>query len=164
VRDTPPSSALAAAVRQVALGDLQETAPKYLVNLGARFDWSRVSLSVHELVYGESSQWENDGGAAIAYLGEAPDGDPDNNGLTFYKTEIGVTPITNIEMTFEALEKLHFTIGATNVFDKMPPKRNSDLREAQFGTGDNSAVAQYPSFSPFGINGAYYYGKLVYTF
>jgi hypothetical protein len=27
-----------------------------------------------------------------------------------------------------------------------------------------SAVAGYPSFSPFGINGTYYYGKLVDTF
>ena len=30
--------------------------------------------------------------------------------------------------------------------------------------GDNSAVAQYPSFSPFGINGAYYYGKVTFKF
>ena len=46
----------------------------------------------------------------------------------------------------------------------MPGKRNSTLRAAQFGTGDNSAVAQYPSFTAYGINGAYYYGKLVYSF
>jgi iron complex outermembrane receptor protein len=38
------------------------------------------------------------------------------------------------------------------------------LRGIQFNNGDNSAVAGYPSFSPFGINGAYYYGKLVYSF
>ena len=42
------------------------------------------------------------------------------------------------------MEKLSFTVGATNVFDKMPHKRNSDLRAAQFGTGDNSAVAAVP--------------------
>ena len=149
---------------QVALGDLQDTAPKYLVNLGARFDWSRFSLSVHELLYGSASQWENDGGAAISFYGEAPDGDPDENGLTFFRTEVPATAITNLEMTFQAMEKLSFTVGATNVFDKMPNKRNKMLLDAQFGTGDNSAVSQYPSFTPFGINGAYYYGKLVYAF
>ena len=149
---------------KVALGDLTDTAPKYLVNLGARFDWSRFSLSVHELVYGASSQWENDGGAAIAFYGEAPDGDPDEDGLTFFKTEVGVTPITNLELSFQALEKLSFTVGATNVFDKMPGKRNSTLRAAELGTWSNSYVTQYPSFTPFGINGAYYYGKLVYSF
>jgi len=25
-------------------------------------------------------------------------------------------------------------------------------------------VTQYPNFSPFGINGGYYYGKVAYTF
>jgi iron complex outermembrane receptor protein len=149
---------------QVALGDLTDTAPKYMVNLGARFDWSRVSLNVHELVYGKSAQWENDGGAGIAFYGSAPDGDPDNNGLTFYRTEVPVAAITNLELSFQAMEKLSFTVGATNLFDKMPPKRNRDLLAAQFGTHDNSAVAQYPSFTAYGINGAYYYGKLVYSF
>jgi iron complex outermembrane receptor protein len=165
VRATPPEFGTAQPLfDQVALGDLTETAPKYLVNLGARFEWSRVSLSVHELVYGKSSQWENDGGAAIAYYGEAPDGDPNEDGLTFFRTEVGVTPITNIELTFKALDKLDFTVGATNVFDEMPNKRNGVLREAELGTVSNSYVTQYPSFSPFGINGAYYYGKLVYRF
>ena len=56
------------------------------------------------------------------------------------------------------------TLGATNVFDEMPDKRNADHRAIQFAGGDNSAVAQYPAFSPFGINGAYYYGKIAYRF
>ena len=103
VRATPPEFGTAQPlVRPGGAGDLTDTAPKYLVNLGARFEWSRVSLSVHELVYGESSQCENDGGAAIAHYGEAPDGDPNEDGLTFFRTEVGVTPITNIELTFKA--------------------------------------------------------------
>jgi iron complex outermembrane receptor protein len=75
-----------------------------------------------------------------------------------------VTPITNMEVAFQAMDSLSVTIGATNVFDKYPNRRNSILRTAQFGSGDNSAVAGMPSFSPFGINGAYYYGKLTYKF
>jgi iron complex outermembrane receptor protein len=46
----------------------------------------------------------------------------------------------------------------------MPEKRNAEHRAIQFGNGDNSAVAQYPAFSPFGINGAYYYGKITFKF
>ncbi|HEU4781556.1 MAG TPA: hypothetical protein VFS58_16860, partial [Steroidobacteraceae bacterium] len=148
---------------RVALSDIQDTAPKYLVNLGARFEWERVTFSINELIYGESSQFENDGGATPD---PAPPGAPlpDPSGLRFYQTEIGVTPITNFEVTFKALEGLDLTFGATNAFDESPNKRNSLLRQIQFDGGDNSAVAGYPSFSPFGINGAYYYGKLVYTF
>jgi iron complex outermembrane receptor protein len=151
VRGTPPELGTQPLFDQVALSDLQDTAPKYLLNLGANLRWDRVSINVHELVYGPCSEFENDGG--------------DTNGsIMFYKTEIGTTPITNLEFQFQAMDKLMFTVGATNVFDEKPPKRNDALRAAQFAAGDNSAVAAYPSFSPFGINGAYYYGKLDFRF
>jgi len=151
VRSTPTELGTTPLFDVVALSDLEDTAPKFLVNLGARFEWERVSLNVNELVYGKSAEFENDGG--------------DTNGtIMYYRTEIPVTPITNLEASFEALEGLSLTVGATNVFDKFPDKRNAQLRAAQFAAGDNSAVAGYPSFSPFGINGAYYYGKITYKF
>jgi iron complex outermembrane receptor protein len=62
------------------------------------------------------------------------------------------------------MDNLSVTLGATNVFDKYPNKRNAIFRAAQFGSGDNGAVAGYPSFSPFGINGASYYGSISYKF
>ena len=149
----------------VALSDLTDTAPKFLVNLGARFDWERVTLSVHELVYGKASEFENDGGECKSFYGASSSNcSTDPSGLTFFKTEIGVTPITNLEVAFKAMDKLSVTVGATNVFDRYPNKRNALFRAAQFGSGDNGAVAGYPSFSPFGINGAYYYGSISYKF
>jgi len=169
VRSTPTELGTTPLFDKVALGDLSDTAPKYLVNLGARFDWARVSLSVHELVYGASAQFENDGGATDVYFdGTPPPPDnlpePDAGGLRFYRTEIPVTPITNLELSWEVMDNFSLMVGATNVFDEKPSKRNDTLREVQFGTNDNSAVAGYPSFSPFGINGAYYYGKLSFRF
>ena len=163
VRETPPELGTQPLFDLVALSDLQDTAPNYLLNFGAVFEWDRVTFSIHEFVYGESSQFENDGGGTP---NPPPAGapDPTGDGLRFYQTEIGVTPITNFEVTFQAMDALAITVGATNAFDEYPDKRNSLLREIQFNNGDNSAVAGYPSFSPFGINGAYYYGKLVYSF
>jgi iron complex outermembrane receptor protein len=151
VRETPAELGTQPLFDQVALSDLEDTAPKYVVNLGAAMRWDRVSIDVNEIVYGASSEFENDGG--------------DTNGTPmFYLTEVGVTPITNLEVSFEAMEGLNIIVGGTNVFDQYPDKRNAALREAQFNAGDNSAVAGYPSFSPFGINGAYYYGKIMYKF
>ena len=151
VRDTPPELGTQPLFDQEALADLETTAPKYVANLGAVFDWDRVSLGVHEIVYGASSDYDNDGGET-------------NGTVMYYKNEIGVTPITNLELSFKATEGLMLTLGATNVFDEMPDKRNDTLRDIQFASGDNSAVAAYPAFSPFGINGAYYYGEVVYRF
>ena len=152
VRATPPEFGTTQPLfDQEALSDLEDTMPNYLVNLGAVFKWERVTLSVHEMVYGPCSDYDNDGGQT-------------NGEIMFYKNEIGLTPITNLEVSFVAMKGLSFVLGATNVFDEYPDKRNDTYREIQFDSGDNGAVAGYPAFSPFGINGAYYYGKLTYSF
>jgi iron complex outermembrane receptor protein len=150
IRATPPELGTSQALfDKVALSDLEDTAPQYVLNLGGTFKWERLSVSLHELIYGESSDFESDetGGQ-----------------ITFYRNEIGVTPITNLEVSLEAMDGLTLTIGAVNLLDEMPDKRNDTLRALQFAAGDNGAVAQYPSFSPFGINGGYYYGRAVYKF
>jgi iron complex outermembrane receptor protein len=169
VRATPVELGTQPLFDKVALSDLQDTAPKYVLNLGANFEWDRFSVNVHEIVYGESSEYENDGGETDSFYGDdtPPAGTPEVDpvsGLRYYKTTIPVTAITNLELKFRAMEKLSFTVGANNLFDEYPGHRNDLFRTVQFGSGDNSVVAGRPSFSPFGINGAYYYGKLTYKF
>jgi iron complex outermembrane receptor protein len=152
IRATPAALGTTQALfDKAALSDLQDTSPEYVLNLGGTFQWDRLTVSVHELIYGESSQFENDGGET-------------NGDIMFYETTIGVTPITNLEVSLQAMDGLMLTVGAVNLFDEMPDKRNDTFRGVQFAAGDNGAVAQYPSFSPFGINGGYYYGRVVYKF
>jgi iron complex outermembrane receptor protein len=131
---------------QEALADLETTMPRYLVNLGAEFEWERLSLGVHEMLYGESSDYDNEAGVG------------------YFKNTVGAAAITNLELSFKATDSVTLALGGTNVFDVMPDKRNAEHRAIQVSNGDNSAVAQYPAFSPFGINGAYYYGKLTFRF
>ena len=45
-----------------------------------------------------------------------------------------------------------------------PDRKNAALVSGYVARNDNGAVQQYPSFSPFGINGGYYYGRITYTF
>jgi len=147
VRDTPAEFGTEQALfDQEALADLETTMPRYLVNLGAEVKFDRLTVGVHELFYGKSSDYDNEAGVG------------------YFKNEVSAAAITNLEIGFEATDNLSLSVGATNVFDKMPNKRNAEHRAIQFENGDNSAVAQYPSFSPFGINGAYYYGKVSYSF
>jgi iron complex outermembrane receptor protein len=154
IRATPPELGTSQPLfDQVALSDLQDTAPEYVLNLGGTFQWDRLSVSLRELIYGESSSFQNDGGATNG-----------NGEILFYESTIGVTPITNLEVSLEAMDGLTLTVGAVNLFDEMPDKRNDAYRAVQFRTGNNGAVSQYPSFSPFGINGGYYYGRVAYKF
>jgi iron complex outermembrane receptor protein len=57
-----------------------------------------------------------------------------------------------------------FSIGATNLFNRFPNKLNSNILNREIAAGDNAAVTQYPLFSPFGINGGFYYAKALYRF
>ena len=44
------------------------------------------------------------------------------------------------------------------------PDLDHDEHARYRAANDNAAVTQYPDWSPFGINGGYYYAKVTYTF
>ena len=43
---------------------------------------------------------------------------------------------------------------------RLNPRLLGSYRQAN----DNAYVGRYPDFSPFGINGGYYYGRVTYSF
>ncbi len=67
-------------------------------------------------------------------------------------------------MNYKFSKQLSVSIGANNLFNTYPDKLNPALVADWRENGDNAAVQKYPSFSPFGINGGYYYAKANYTF
>jgi iron complex outermembrane receptor protein len=128
-----------------ALSDLETASPKYRAMFGGVWTRDRISVSLKETVYGPASR--------IQRL----------NGGTPHETRIGTTPITDLEVAYQA-SSLKFSVGANNLFNRYPDKTNSDLMAEYISARNTGAVAIYPSFSPFGINGGYYYGRLTYNF
>ncbi len=63
-----------------------------------------------------------------------------------------------------ATDHLNFTLGAQNVFNKYPTKINGDLLAYYRSAYSNGTVSQYPSISPYGFSGGFYYGKVTYSF
>ena len=57
-------------------------------------------------------------------------------------------------------------VGAVNLFDRYPTRYNRTLlaHYDTFKYGDTLGVFQYPMFSPFGINGGYYYVRATVGF
>ena len=107
-----------------------------------------------EKIYGRSAEYEND------------DGDNPTGKLQYFKTTIPVTPITNLNLSYDFGRRLRLSIGASNLFDRKPPHLNGTLlaHYDSFAYGDNQGVQAYPSFSPFGINGGFYYARALFTF
>jgi iron complex outermembrane recepter protein len=154
---------------QEALSDLSTATPKYIVNLGALLTAGKLSINLQEKIYGPSSDYEVDngdnGGTGPGTFQVCPTG-PCTGSLAYYKNEIGLTPITNLDVSYQFTEHLKLAVGALNLFDRFPPLLNTTLRAHgnSFAYGDNFAVSQYPQFSPLGINGGFYYVKAVFTF
>jgi iron complex outermembrane receptor protein len=55
-------------------------------------------------------------------------------------------------------------IGAINLFNRFPPNINSTILSREAATDDYSDVEHYTNFSPFGINGGFYYAKATISF
>jgi iron complex outermembrane receptor protein len=157
-----------------AYSDLTSATPKYVINLGALFTTGKLSVNLTERIFGASSEYENDDGdnggtGAGTYAACVPH--PGTlficpGGFDYFQSRIGVTPITNLDVSYKMLENFSVSIGAINLFNRFPNKENATLlgHTQSFAYGDNAGVTQYPGFSPYGINGGFYYAKLSYKF
>ena len=145
VNPTPAPLAPQVLYNATAISDLETASPKYRTVLGGVWTRDRLSVSLRETVYGPSSRQQN------------------LNGGPYFETEVGVTPLTDLEIAYQA-SALKLSVGANNLFNRYPDKTNSDLLAVYKAAKNTGAVTIYPSFSPFGINGGYYYGRLVYNF
>ena len=81
-------------------------------------------------------------------------------GLYYYEDRIGTVAITNLELGVNLMEKLTLAIGANNLFNRYPNQVNSGNYNVEAASFDNAAVEKYSPFSPFGIDGGFYYARI----
>ncbi len=129
-----------------AISDLETASPKMRVNLGALWKVGLWSVNLREAIYGKSSEYGSE------------------NGSVYHKTEIGTKGITDLEVSYKWNPALTLSVGANNLFNQYPPQKSAALLAEERAANDNAAVTVLPSFSPFGINGGYYYARANYKF
>jgi iron complex outermembrane receptor protein len=135
-----------------AYSELTTATPKYVVNFGALINIEKLAVNIVEKVYGPSADYEND------------DGDNPVGHNEYFKDQINLTAITNLDIAYGFTDHLKLSVGATNLFNRYPNKVNVNILNHEISHTDNAAVDQYPIFSPFGINGGFYYVKAAYKF
>ena len=131
---------------QAAISDLETASPKYRINLSALWKKGAWSVYLRETIYGPSSEYGTE------------------DGSTYYKTTITRKAVTDLEVANQVTKSLTVAVGANNLFNQYPNKINSGLLAEERAGLDNAAVTIYPSFSPIGINGGYYYARVSYAF
>jgi iron complex outermembrane receptor protein len=132
---------------QTAISDIETASPKMRLNLGALWKVGAWTVNLRESIYGKSSEMQS------------PDG-----GGTYYKTEIGTLAVTDLEVAYKFSHSWSLALGANNLFNKYPDGINPEVLRIQRANLDNGAVTIYPSFSPIGINGGYYYARANFKF
>ena len=65
-----------------------------------------------------------------------------------HESKIGVTPITDLELGYQMTDTIKFSLGANNLFNRYPDKKNSELLAVYRSGNDNAAVEIYPEASP----------------
>jgi iron complex outermembrane receptor protein len=131
-----------------AQAQLTKTTPEYRATLGGLWTLGQWSVNLKETLIGPSYNLQQDP------LGSA-----------ILKNRIAKAGITDLEVSYMPIESVKMTLGANNLFNEYPNFTNGRIRAGQYATNASGyASSVYPTFSPFGINGGYYYGKVTYSF
>lgn len=124
---------------------LEDASPRFRLNLGALWKLGDWTVNLRENIFGPSS-----------YLASI-------DSVTYYKNRIDTKFITDLDVNYRFSKAWSLSLGANNLFDIYPDRLNGAYREALNKAGRQN-VAVYPSFSPTGINGGFYYARLNATF
>lgn len=124
---------------------LEKASPQYKISLGGLYTFGALTVNLTETVYGKSSSLSDPGVGPMQ------------------QSSIGTTAITDLEVSYRFIDAVTLSVGANNLFNTYPDKLSTAYQAACVASGDG-CVAQYPSHSPFGINGGYYYGRITYAF
>jgi iron complex outermembrane receptor protein len=122
-------------------------APKEKAILSAVWSLRKFTVNLREEVYGSSSEYQSFNGTG--------------SGAGANDLVVGATGITDLDIGYKVTPQLKVNIGANNLFDQRP----EDVRTIDNRPSDSNNVYGEPAqFSPYGINGGYYYGRVTYTF
>ncbi len=122
-------------------------APKEKAILSAFWTIHKFTVNLREEVYGSSSEAQSFNGTGTG---------SGANVLT-----VGATGITDLDIGYKITPQLRLNVGANNLFDQRP----ENVPTVSGRPADGNNVYNEPAqFSPYGINGGYYYGRVTFTF
>ncbi|WP_067734100.1 TonB-dependent receptor plug domain-containing protein [Novosphingobium naphthalenivorans] len=140
-----------ALINKYTVWQLEKSTPKVRATLGAYWESGMFSVNLRESFYSK-----------VSSLTTAPSNCTCSGDITI---PVNSAFITDLELGFKPTENLKVSFGANNLFNHYPTKTRQDVMDAYLSTSSTSyATQKYPSISPFGINGGYYYGRVNVTF
>lgn len=143
---------LTALIDTASVVDLEHSTPKFRGTLNAFWSWGKFSANLRESYYSQ------------VYAFETARAGPDAGSLI--KVPVKSAFLTDLELGYQIAEPIKISFGANNLFNKHPTERSKEFfRNTQLANGERGySTSKYPTNSPFGINGGYYYARINLTF
>lgn len=141
INQAPPELQPQTLLDETAISHLETASPRMRVNLGALWKVGAWTVNLRENYFGKSSEQFS------------------SDGAVYYENRIKPKLLTDLEVSYQFSKAWTLSLGANNLFNEYPDMVNPLVLAEQRANLDNGAVTIYPAFSPFGINGGYYYAR-----
>ncbi|WP_295637651.1 TonB-dependent receptor [Novosphingobium sp.] len=130
-----------------AISNLESASPRVKVVGSADWTIGAFSSTLRGTLYGVSSNFTS------------PDGG------TYYLQKIPTAFVVDLEASYTIAHTVTLSVGANNLFNKKPPTVQLVPGTTNFTLVNGGNVLDAPlTFSPYGINGGYYYGRVAVKF
>ncbi|NKJ01105.1 TonB-dependent receptor [Novosphingobium sp. SG707] len=141
---------------QTAKDALTTATPRVKLIANALWNIGQFSVNLRETMYGTTSQHISTDGTGNCATSDT---------ATCRLMKIGTTFITDLNVGYKFTPKIRFDLGANNLFDKQAPTMPTINKGT---TGErplaNNVYNAPLSFTPWGINGGYYYARVTVNF
>lgn len=130
-----------------ARSNLESASPKVKVIGGILYTLDKLSATLRGTLYGATKNFTS------------PDGG------TYYQQRIGPAFIGDVEFSYDLVDEVRLSVGANNVLNKRPPTVALVPGTTNSTLVNGGNVLDAPlNFSPYGINGGYYYARINVNF
>ncbi|WP_448538006.1 TonB-dependent receptor plug domain-containing protein [Sphingobium yanoikuyae] len=140
---------------------IEDASPDYKVVLGALFKSGAFTVNLRETFYGKTSVLVQPGVSSASLIAA---------GLpTIYEAKVKPTGITDLEVSYAFNDAMTFSLGANNLFDKIPetPALLTGVTipagTSPYINGSTTYNSPY-GFGPYGTSGGYYYARIDFKF
>jgi iron complex outermembrane receptor protein len=135
--------------------ELEHSTPRFRGTFNAFWQMDKLSVNLRESYYSQ-----------VYTLDTARLAGPDFDAGDLIKTPVKAGFITDLEVGYQIAAPIKVSIGANNLFNKYPTERSMKyIRSAELANRERGySTSKYPTISPFGINGGYYYARVNVTF
>ncbi|MDO7836068.1 TonB-dependent receptor [Sphingobium sp. HBC34] len=135
--------------------ELEHSTPRFRGTFNAFWQMDKLSVNLRESYY-----------SRVYTLETARAAGPDFKAGDLIQVPVKASFLTDLEVGYQIAEPIKISIGANNLFNKYPTERSKAyIRSVELKNGERGySTSKYPTISPFGINGGYYYARVNVTF